>query len=385
MKVHRSGSVHDPGSKLTNPLKGVCEQRPGLAIVMPVRRGHFEIPAYLEAVLSKLDELDISTEVLGVRVRPLVIEDEPPPGRRALLPSTAAISVLARSRARVFLCMEYSFATLVTAMLGRLRGRATVIFQEHRGRTGVTLVGWERRYRRILGRLAHAFVANTDGAYIELTETLGVPPAKVFRATLLVPPDRGYLKQERSAVPRSTRRPVFLFVGRLLKRKNVGALIDAAIALRSRGLKFEVWIVGEGPQRSPLEAKANDRLGHETIRFLGARPNTAIGWLYEQADVFVMPSLVDYRSVAVLEALRFGVPAIVSARDGNAGDFVRDGITGLVFDPELPGALEAVMERVITDAGAMRTFRQRVDELMGTHTPETAAVALRDIVATVRT
>ena len=60
-------------------------------------------------------------------------------------------------------------------------------------------------------------------------------------------------------------------------------------------------------------------------------PYEGIGHLYAECDVFVMPTLSDYRSVSVLEAMRFGRALIVSRRDGNAGETARHGDNAFLF------------------------------------------------------
>jgi glycosyltransferase involved in cell wall biosynthesis len=353
---------------------------------MPVRKKP-EIPLYWRRLFDELEELDIPTEIIGVEVRVLVKEGRgrASRGRHAFLPSGTFLRVLLRSSAPVFLCVEYGFATLVAAAIARLRGRRTIVLQENGGHDGLRLPGWKRRYRRLLGALVHGFVANTDSAYDELIDILGQDPTKIFRATVLVPPERAFLSRRAGPVPEPAYRPLFLFVGRLLKLKNVGGLLDAAAVLNARGFEFEMWIVGDGPRRDALEHRAGKLRDAGVVRFLGSWPNTAIGAVYEIADVFVMPSFRDYRSVAVLEALRFGKPVIDSVRDGNAGDFVRHEKTGLIFDPYKPGALEAAMERAITEIDTTRKFGQRASELMMEQTPRTAAAALRDVLEAVQT
>jgi glycosyltransferase involved in cell wall biosynthesis len=142
--------------------------------------------------------------------------------------------------------------------------------------------------------------------------------------------------------------------------------------------------VGDGPERRLLERRGYNLVVDRVVRFLGAFPNTAIGSLYEVADVFVMPSLHDYRSVAVLEALRFGKPVIDSAYDGNAGDSVRDGINGFIFDPLVPASLETAMERFISQPDIAQDFGQRSASVMDKHTPQAAASALRDVLSAVQ-
>jgi glycosyltransferase involved in cell wall biosynthesis len=353
-----------------------------LAVILPQRRVG-ALALYWKGIFEALAERDVQVEFIPASMNTLTRTRGPVLGGRVSLPSTSLIRALLSSRSRVFLCAEYSLATLLSAMVARVTGRRTIVFQEHRGREGFRLPWWERRYRQLLGAMAHAFVANTSAAYLELADDIRVDRRKIFRATLLVPPARAALSQEVHSLPEPARRPVFLFVGQLIERKNVISLIDAAAALRARGFEFEVWIVGEGSERSELEKRAGAMVGEGAVRFLGPCVPAAIGAAYEAADVFVMPSLRDYRSVAVLEALRFGRPVIDSARDGNAGDFVHHELTGLVFDPYEAGALEATMARAIADPDAMRALGRRASELMETQTPQTAAAALREILEAV--
>ncbi len=140
----------------------------------------------------------------------------------------------------------------------------------------------------------------------------------------------------RGAIPLSLQgsvRPIFLYTGRLVELKNVTNILEAAAALRSDGLRFSVRIVGDGPSAAGLAARASELNLDDTVTFTRAVPYDAIGHLYGGCDVFVMPSLADYRSVAVLEAMRFAMPIIDSTGDGNAGDSVIHGLNGLLFDP----------------------------------------------------
>jgi len=184
----------------------------------------------------------------------------------------------------------------------------------------------------------------------------------VRQIPLMSPPSREALCQLPLTVDEPPARPLFLFVGRLEPAKNPEALLDAARLLGARGRTFSVWMVGDGPDRPRLEATCR-RFGLDVVRFLGPVPYTAIGWLYQACDALVMPTFSDYRSVAVLEAMRFGKPVIDSRLDGNAGETVRHGINGFVFDPhdaeELAGHMAA-----LTDDPQLRERMGRVSERM---------------------
>ena len=77
----------------------------------------------------------------------------------------------------------------------------------------------------------------------------------------------------------------------------------------------------------------------------------------------VLPSRVEPFGIVVLEAMRAGLPVIVSRR-GGAPDIVREGIEGLVVDPEDTAALAAALERILDDPQLAARFgaagRERV-------------------------
>ncbi len=108
-------------------------------------------------------------------------------------------------------------------------------------------------------------------------------------------------------------------------------------------------------------------------------PYDAIGHVFAYCDVFVLPSLFDYRSVAVLEGMRFGMPIIDSAHDGNADDSVRDGVNGFVFEPTDLSSLTRAMREFIQRPALIEEMGARSAEVIADLTPLSAAEALRHI------
>ena len=90
-------------------------------------------------------------------------------------------------------------------------------------------------------------------------------------------------------------RPIFLYVGRLAVEKSIEDLLEADLP----GTKV---IVGEGPQRTELEAKYKDAV------FLGPKFGEDLTKCYQAADVFVFPSRTDTFGLVNVEALACGVP-----------------------------------------------------------------------------
>ncbi len=102
----------------------------------------------------------------------------------------------------------------------------------------------------------------------------------------------------------------FLIVaaGRLTWEKNFGLLLDACAILRNEE-KYEVWILGDGPDRVQLQ-KIIDKNQLDFIKLLG---NIANPYPYiHQADCFVSTSRTESYGLSVQEAMILGVPVIAT-------------------------------------------------------------------------
>jgi glycosyltransferase involved in cell wall biosynthesis len=114
-------------------------------------------------------------------------------------------------------------------------------------------------------------------------------------------------------------------------------------------------LVGDGPQRSELEALAR-RLGvADRVRFAGAVPHERVPAELRGFDVYAAASRLDSESfgVAVIEASACGLPVAVT-RVGGLPEVVREGETGLVVERDDPPALAAALARLLGDAALRR-------------------------------
>jgi spore coat protein SA len=164
-----------------------------------------------------------------------------------------------------------------------------------------------------------------------------------------------------------------LYVGRISPEKALHVLMDAFMALHAERPDLELVLVGEeaAPPPEMLIRLASDervrelesyyagnyaealraRLSPEAtqrVRFTGAVPYGDIAGHYRDADVFVLPSMMEAFGMPLAEALAAGLPA-VAARTGGIVDIVEDGVTGLLVEPGDAGALTAALRRMLDD------------------------------------
>ncbi len=163
-------------------------------------------------------------------------------------------------------------------------------------------------------------------------------------------------------------------VGRLSGEKGFDLLVRAADRLLREGLDLELWIVGTGDQRPPLERLIADLGRGDRVRLLGYRADTVD--LYQAMDVFVLSSLREGLPNVLLEAMALEVPVLATrvagvprlVRHGSDGILIEpgseaelaDGLRRLLTDPTLRGRLAAAGRRVIEER---YSFRARMDKV----------------------
>ena len=147
------------------------------------------------------------------------------------------------------------------------------------------------------------------------------------------------------------RRPLVGAVGRLSPEKGFDVLIDAVDRLLAGGHDLDLAIVGEGDDRSRLEARiAASRLGGR-VSLLGFRADTAD--LYEAMDVFALSSYREGLPNVVLEALALEVP-VVATRIAGVPRLIHDEANGLLVESGSADELAGAIGRLLEDEGLRR-------------------------------
>ncbi len=143
---------------------------------------------------------------------------------------------------------------------------------------------------------------------------------------------------------------LLLSVGRLSPEKRVDVLLDAVAIAREQAPGLRLVVVGDGPARPDLEARAGDG-----VAFLGEVHGARLADVYASADVFCFPSTTDTFGQVLLEAGASALP-VVAVAAGGALDLVRPGTTGLLVDPDDPRAFAAAL----VEAARSEALRRRL-------------------------
>jgi glycosyltransferase involved in cell wall biosynthesis len=132
-------------------------------------------------------------------------------------------------------------------------------------------------------------------------------------------------------------------VGRLVPEKGFDVLLDALLRLDARGIETSLDVLGDGPGRDALVARAAPLGGR--VRFLGARTRDEIAATLAGVHALVVPSRREGLGMVVLEALAVGCPVVVS-RTGGLVDVVEEGVDGLFVPVGDAGALADTLTRL---------------------------------------
>jgi glycosyltransferase involved in cell wall biosynthesis len=138
--------------------------------------------------------------------------------------------------------------------------------------------------------------------------------------------------------------------------KAQDVLVRAAAALKARGVAITIIYVGEGSERSRVEALAGELgLGPDELRFVGFRNDVAD--LLAASDFFVLPSRAEGLPISLLEAMSHRLP-VVCTRVGGNPELVTDREHGFLVPVDDPAALAAAMENLARDP----VLRRRLGE-----------------------
>uniref|UniRef100_A0A7C4GDY3 Glycosyltransferase family 1 protein n=1 Tax=candidate division WOR-3 bacterium TaxID=2052148 RepID=A0A7C4GDY3_UNCW3 len=201
-------------------------------------------------------------------------------------------------------------------------------------------------------------IAGADAITANSTHTVKAIQEIVNRPVHIVPYGTTAGECPASPPPTAATTKQLLFVGRLVERKGVPFLVEAAALLRA-DVPLHLNIVGTGPEEPALRTLVSERGIEKQVTFHGFVSAPELERLYRQCDVFVLPAVYDSKGdteglgVVLIDAMSHRKPVVASGIGGIV-DLVIDGRTGIAVPPADPPALAHALRRVLTDAELSR-------------------------------
>ena len=158
-------------------------------------------------------------------------------------------------------------------------------------------------------------------------------------------------------------RPVILFVGKLVPKKQPLLLLEAYQRIRQR-YPCALLYAGDGPLRKSIESKIQKK-GISDVIITGFLNQTEISQAYIAGDILVLPSsYAETWGLVVNEGMNFGLPIVVSDKVGCGLDLVRDGENGYIVPYNSVSALAEAITELITDPEKRRAFGKHSLEII---------------------
>ncbi len=261
------------------------------------------------------------------------------------------------------------FATCEDAYWGtyfnRMTGMPFVVYAHGNEILSAAANSWRGARRALRG--ASAVFANSSYTASLLTERIGVQPQRVQILHPGCDPDEfSPGAPDPSLYANSpllrTAGPVLLTVGNLVERKGHDLVLKCLPELLKRWPDLVYVVVGEGPNRRPLEQLAQSLGVSGSVCFVGRADERALCNYYRRCDVMVMPSRlraqhndVEGFGIVFLEANACGKPA-VGGRCGGMADAIVHGETGFVVDSNDSADLSRHLQLLLSDRQLAQRF-----------------------------
>ena len=158
--------------------------------------------------------------------------------------------------------------------------------------------------------------------------------------------------------------PVLGVVGSLYIVKGHGFLLEAMPELLRRWPRARLLVIGRGELEVALKEQVEQLAIGTNVHFLGMRQD--VPRLLSVLDAFVLPSLSEGLSLALLEAMACGKP-VVATRVGGNPELIDHGRTGFLVQPEDAKDLAAYLVKLLSDPKMMQQFGRQAAERVGQH------------------
>jgi glycosyltransferase involved in cell wall biosynthesis len=300
--------------------------------------------------------------------------------RHVRLVSPTCIRKIARLGPDALVISEFTMPSLLATRIRQRYGTPTLLLVESdplRGnphRLGLL----KRKLRAYISRRVDWVLTNNEAGREYIQNHLPIPTDRIlcspYIASQLFATDSSWSPREELG---DATKLVFLYVGQLIERKGLAQLMEAISYLTApQRQKCCFWLIGDGPERQRLEQQIHHRELTDVVRILGRRSYQELCAYYRAADVFVMPTLDDYRALVGFEALSYGLPLMHSCHDGAAEEIVDEGQNGFVVDPRSLNSLVDGIQRFIGLGKNLQSFGEHSLRLSQRFTVKTAVNSL---------
>ena len=221
--------------------------------------------------------------------------------------------------------------------------------------------------KRVLRGAARIF-AVSNFTKLEMEKLFDIPPRRIEVVYNAI--DERFLRGHASAADRQViaeryqvTYPFLLYAGRISPHKNVVRMIEAFSALKTELEKDQAFpdlkliIIGDDVSGNPDLRRTVIRSGVQNdVRFLGFVPIEVLRTFYDEAKIFVFPSLYEGFGLPPLEAMAHGTP-VVTSNVSSLPEVV--GNAAVLVHPENVFEIMRALQRVLLDQPLREKMKER--------------------------
>ncbi len=200
-------------------------------------------------------------------------------------------------------------------------------------------------FRKVLQRAVNrsaALLVPTQYGKDQLAQRYGRAPKDIH-----VTPEAAFQALPKAATPLPIQTPFVLYVGNYYEYKNVGRLIQAFGMLAKDLPRLKLVLTGKPERFKPSIQHTAQKAGvSDRVVWTGFVSDSELTWLYQNAELFVFPSLSEGFGLPGLEAMQHGLP--VTAANASCLPEVY-GSAAVYFDPHDPAEIARVISRTLND------------------------------------
>ncbi len=213
--------------------------------------------------------------------------------------------------------------------------------------------------KRFIYKMATEIYANSKATKTDIEQHFNVPSSKVRVVYNAV---KDYRVESKKVHPYR-----LVYAGRLHKSKGIDTLLEALPAVVKLYKDVELLVLGgslTGNAIKKYQQKVEDIAIKGNVRFLGNQPKDKVLEIFANAQITIVPSLVEAFGFVVIESFSVGTPVIGSNTTGIA-EIIRHGQDGVLFEPNSPedlsqkiiDILSSPIQRILYSKNCYKRFK----------------------------
>jgi 1,2-diacylglycerol 3-alpha-glucosyltransferase len=189
-----------------------------------------------------------------------------------------------------------------------------------------------------------------------------IPVSNGIDLSRFKPQNEGEYLRDKYALGRD---PIFLYVGRLDKEKNLDKILKA-LALVPKEMEFRFAIAGKGAEGARLKKITKGLRLEKRVVFLGFVPDEDLPNLYPLADCFIIAGMAELQSIVTMEAMASGLP-VLAVNAVALPELVHHGENGFLFEINELKQIADYIVKIISDQDIRKEMSQKSLDIIKEH------------------